>query len=202
MSLTFILKALDQGLVDAWAEAFADIPEVQPSQGNILAESADAIVSPANSFGVMDGGIDLVYSKFFGWDLEKRLSDRLFAEWDGELPVGNALIVPTNHEQIAWLISAPTMRVPMRIERTANAHLAFKAVIRATLAFNAAAEAPIKTVLCPGLGTGEGRMPYDRCATQMRYAYEATIGGRPVRKGGLAGAVRNHLALIGEDNSF
>lgn len=26
-------------------------------------------VSPANSFGFMDGGIDMVYSLHFGWDL-------------------------------------------------------------------------------------------------------------------------------------
>ena len=30
---------------------------------------ADAIVSPANSFGFMDGGIDMVYSKRFGWQM-------------------------------------------------------------------------------------------------------------------------------------
>ena len=34
---------------------------------------------------------------------------------------------------------------------------------------------PINTVLCPGLGTAVGRMPYLRCAVQMRTAFDAVI---------------------------
>ena len=33
----------------------------------------------------------------------------------------------------------------------------------------------IESVLCPGLGTAVGRMPYERCAYQMKVAYEACI---------------------------
>ena len=36
---------------------------------------------------------------------------------------------------------------------------------------------PIRTVLCPGLGTAVGRMPVLRCAVQMRVAYEAVMFG-------------------------
>ena len=36
-------------------------------------------------------------------------------------------------------------------------------------------EDPISTVLCPGLGTAVGRMPYLRCAVQMRTAFDAVI---------------------------
>ena len=41
------------------------------SQGDIFngAPVADAIVSPANSFGFMDGGIDYCYSEHFGWQM-------------------------------------------------------------------------------------------------------------------------------------
>jgi hypothetical protein len=41
-------------------------------QQDILTRTADAILSPANSFGFMDGGIDLLYSNFFGWELQDR----------------------------------------------------------------------------------------------------------------------------------
>ena len=34
---------------------------------------------------------------------------------------------------------------------------------------------PIKRVLCPGLGTAVGRMPYLRCAVQMKTAFDAVI---------------------------
>ena len=43
----------------------------QISEGDIFegGPEADAIVSPANSFGFMDGGIDMVYSRHFGWQM-------------------------------------------------------------------------------------------------------------------------------------
>ena len=33
----------------------------------------------------------------------------------------------------------------------------------------------IERVLCPGLGTAVGRMPYLRCAVQMKTAFDAVI---------------------------
>ena len=45
--------------------------QLQISYGDIFkgAPAADAIVSPANSFGFMDGGIDYAYSDHFGWHM-------------------------------------------------------------------------------------------------------------------------------------
>jgi len=192
------LVALDEALAYEWRAIFKGVEDVSVSTGNILRHSADAIVSPANSFGYMDGGIDLVYSQHFGWDLEKRLRTVLIEQHDGELPVGQGVIVETANDAIPWLVSAPTMRVPMRIDETVNAFLAFRAVLRAVRDFNRAhLDSPIRTVLCPGLGTGEGRMPYNRCAWQMYCAYAAIERGRIETMGGLAGAVRSHISLLG-----
>jgi O-acetyl-ADP-ribose deacetylase (regulator of RNase III) len=154
---------------------------VQISQGDILEASADAIVSPANSFGYMDGGIDLVYSNFFGWDLEERLKHLLVDRHYGELPVGQAVIVATNHQSIPFLISAPTMRVPSSIAKTVNAYLAFRAALMAVLAHNEREQAPIRSVLVPGLGTGVGGMPPPRAARQMKIAYRAIFKREAVR---------------------
>jgi O-acetyl-ADP-ribose deacetylase (regulator of RNase III) len=57
-------------VVDALEQAFANAPEVLAPHGDIFEHMADVTVSPANSFGYMDGGIDLVYSNYFGWELE------------------------------------------------------------------------------------------------------------------------------------
>jgi hypothetical protein len=70
--LTIHLRDISTAVTSAWEAAFADAPEVEVSCGDIFGVKADAIVSPANSFGYMDGGIDLVYSRFFGWELESR----------------------------------------------------------------------------------------------------------------------------------
>ncbi|MES2641902.1 MAG: macro domain-containing protein [Myxococcota bacterium] len=195
--LRIVLRAIDYGLVAAWEQSFRGVAQVEASQGSILTRRADAIVSPANSFGYMDGGLDLIYSQHFGWEVEGRVRRRLLAEYDGELPVGQAFIVPTENADIPLLISAPTMRVPMNVAGTTNAYLAFRAVLISIRDHNRAARGPpIHTVLCPGLGTGEGRMPHDRCARQMRAAYDAIVGGRVETKGGLARAVEGHMALM------
>ncbi len=79
---------------------------------------ADAIVSPANSFGFMDGGIDALYTYQFGPELQRRLQALIMTEHVGELPIGTAVIVPTMHDDIPWCISAPTMRVPTNVADT------------------------------------------------------------------------------------
>ncbi len=88
----------------------------------------------------------------------------------------------------------------MNIAETVNVYWAFRAVIRCVRAYNAAhPDAPIRSVLCPGLGTGEGRMSYGRCAWQMYNAYAACVLGRSETLGGLAGAVRNHMSLLEQE---
>jgi hypothetical protein len=111
--LTLKLRDLNPAMVQAWRWSFLRCEGVEVSGGDIFDERADAIVSPANSFGYMDGGIDLVYSQFFGWDLQTRLQELLRKEHHGELPVGSAVILPTRHAEIPWLVSAPSMRIPI-----------------------------------------------------------------------------------------
>lgn len=190
------LVAFNESLYLAWQDCFAEAEEVTVSQGDILSFKADAIVSPANSFGYMDGGLDAKYSQFFGWQLEQKLRAVLEEHHYGELPVGQAVIVETEHADIPYMISAPTMRVPMRISNTPNAFLAFKAVLQAVQLFNRTAPNKITSILCPGLGTGEGKMPAGRCAYQMFKAYEICYRGDVERHGGLAQAVRNHMNLL------
>lgn len=193
----FELTDLSVELVQAWASAFSDCDRVVSLYESIVDAKTSAIVSPANSFGYMDGGVDLVLSHHFGWQLEEHVRNKLLSEYDGELPVGQALIVATAHPQVPWLISAPTMRVPMNVSNTANAYLAFRAILRAIRTHNLThPDSPITSVACPGLGTGCGLMPARRCATQMRHAYEVCVHGELHRKGGLAGAARNHMSLI------
>jgi O-acetyl-ADP-ribose deacetylase (regulator of RNase III) len=44
----------------------------------------DCIVSAANSFGLMDGGIDYAISTFFGWDLQRRVQKVIIEEYLGD----------------------------------------------------------------------------------------------------------------------
>jgi len=161
-------------LVEYWNHYFKNEEKVSASCGDIFADgehmNVDAIVSPANSFGFMDGGIDYVYSNFFGWKMSEELRRKIFMEYDGELLVGQAALIDireTNENTpIPFLISAPTMRTPLDVSHSPNAFLAFKAVVRL------AKKNGIKSILCPGLATAIGRMPYRKCAMQMYEAYK------------------------------
>ena len=182
--LDFELRDVNPDVVNAWQKYFRGIANVTISLGDIFATSADAIVSPANSFGYMDGGIDLVYLHRFGWDLQTRLQTHLREEHDGELPVGQATIIETFDATMPYLVSAPTMRVPMMVANTVNAYLSFRAAIRAVKLRNREAPGTIRRVLCPGLCTAIGEMPAELCARQMAAAYEACVLNQAVGPAG------------------
>jgi O-acetyl-ADP-ribose deacetylase (regulator of RNase III) len=179
-SVIFQLRDIDPDVVQAWKIHFRGLVNVRISVGDIFELKADAIVSPANSFGYMDGGIDLVYLQRFGWELQDRLQSHLKEQHDGELPVGQATIVETLDQEIPYLISAPTMRVPMNVSATLNAYLAFRAAIRSVKQHNFENENPIRSVLCPGLCTAIGRMPADLAARQMAAAYSVCVLGQMI----------------------
>jgi O-acetyl-ADP-ribose deacetylase (regulator of RNase III) len=192
------LRDRNLGLVAEWNRCFAGIANVETSHGDIFGDRvrADAIVSPANSFGYMDGGIDAVYLDRFGDDLQPRLQAVLRAEHDGELPVGQAVIVGTGDAEIPLLVSAPTMRIPGDVSGTVNAYLAFRAVIRAVRAHNQAGRPLIRSVLCPGLATAIGKMPYPIAAQQMLLAYLVAAEGRHEYHDRAFKAVYNHRAML------
>jgi O-acetyl-ADP-ribose deacetylase (regulator of RNase III) len=163
----FILIDRNQEMVDAWKEEFKEYENVETHCGDIFEKSADFLVSPSNSFGFMDGGIDLAYSKKIGWHLQETLQDKIKNEFDGELLIGQSCTVDTNFEQYPKMIAAPTMRVPMYLDGTPNVYLAAKAVF---LAVKRSGED--KSCAIPGLGTGTGHVSFALCAQKMRMAYE------------------------------
>jgi O-acetyl-ADP-ribose deacetylase (regulator of RNase III) len=136
----------------------------------------------------MEGGIDYAFTQRFGRSLQERLQLLLSKvlllnawkpvilhsqEWLGELPVGCAVVVPTDSPVFEYCVSAPTMRVPCDVSDTPNAFLAFRAAITAVKQHNKMNPVrKIDTLLCPGLATATGAMPYWRCAEQMKLAFE------------------------------
>ena len=164
-------------LCSAWSQAFGQHAGVEVVEGDFFARDADAMVSPANSFGIMDGGLDLAIRSALGAGIQGDVQRIILDRHHGEIPVGAAEIVPTGHPRWPHLIVAPTMRVPESVAQTVNAYLAFRAILLAVLRHNAAdGAAPIRTLLVPGLGTGIGAMEARRCAAQMRLAFDQVSG--------------------------
>jgi O-acetyl-ADP-ribose deacetylase (regulator of RNase III) len=182
--MQIILADLQTPVIAAWNTAFATAADVRIHHGSIFEVDADALVSPANSFGFMDGGLDYLISEFFGWHVQERLQSVIRAKHHGELVVGAAEIVATDHLHIPYVISAPTMRVPMILGRdTVNIYLATRAVLLLIKFGRFADGAPIadvvKSVVFSGLGTGVGRVPPFICARQMRQAVEDVNSASP-----------------------
>lgn len=163
-------------LVAAWSKSFASIPDVTAIAGDYFQQPADAIVSPANSFGYMDGGLDLAIREELGYGIQVRVQSAIIARHHSELPIGAAEIVETGDPRWKYLIAAPTMRVPENVENTLNAYMAFRAILVAAENFNKASGTRlIDSLVCSGLGTGIGGMPPVKCAGQMYLAYKSIV---------------------------
>ncbi|MDQ3041569.1 MAG: macro domain-containing protein [Acidobacteriota bacterium] len=180
MELKIILSAVEKELFDAWKTFCADLPNVEIYHGSILDLSVDAIVSPANSYGFMDGGIDLLYSHRFSWHVQDRLQKLIKEKHHGELLVGQADIVATDNLQIPFVIAAPTMRVPMILKDSVNPYLAARAVfllIKHGTFFDGNYKGKpinnfVQSVAFSGLATGVGRIGFNTCARQVQRAIE------------------------------
>ena len=166
-SVRIVLVDRHAALTRAWREAFADQDDVEIHDDDFFLHPADAMVSPANSFGIMDGGLDLAIRNTLGFEVQRRLQRAIVERHHGELPVGGAEIIPTDHQRWPFLVAAPTMRIPESVASTVNAYLAFRAVLLAVARWDGP---PIRSIVCPGLGTGIGGMDPHRCAVQMRMA--------------------------------
>jgi O-acetyl-ADP-ribose deacetylase (regulator of RNase III) len=154
-----------QDLIRVWQEQFANCSDVEVLAGDYFQKPAHAIVSPANSFGIMDGGLDLAIRNELGLKVEQRIQEVIVQKYHGELPVGCAEIIATNDARWKYLVAAPTMRIPESIRFTLNPFLAFRAILVAIENFNrATGTRAIDSCVCSGLGTGIGGVTAATCA--------------------------------------
>jgi len=175
--MKLILADTNHLVVEAWQQYCSSIDGIVIRKGSIFEQDCQAIVSPGNSFGFMDGGLDLSILNFFGLHIQERLQHTIFAQHHGELIVGLAELINTDHHNIPYVIAAPTMRVPMILgDSTINVYLAMRAVLLlvkfGTLSDSTPLSNIIETVAVSGLGTGVGKVPPAICARQMRTAIE------------------------------
>lgn len=160
-------------LCDEFSAAFEPHSKVEVVQGFFEKLPAfDCMVSAANSFGLMDGGVDLAITNFFGTDLQYRVQERIIKGYRGEQPVGTSFIIKTHHQKHPYLAHTPTMRVPLKITRMDNVYQAMFAMLLAVAQHNeSSGKNKINIVACPGLGTATGQVAPKEAARQMELAY-------------------------------
>ena len=142
---------------DSVIEAFKALalPEgidIASAKGDITKTTkCDAVVSPANSFGWMDGGVDAAYMKRFP-GIEAKVMAAIAERPIKELLVGEAIAVETGDAKIKTLIVAPTMRLIGQLPIADNIMLAARAAVLCAI------EAGVKHLGIPGLGAGTGQV--------------------------------------------
>lgn len=177
-AVQLILVDPNPDLYEAWGRHFPSHADVEIHCARFeTITGADALVTAGNSFGLMDGGVDLAVARAFP-QAEARVRTNIQGRWHGELNVGAAVVDITFAESPRWLVYAPTMRVPLDIRGTDNVYRAMWAALVEVERHNESCPSPdaywywrINTLMMPGLGTGAGQMPVDEAARQMALAW-------------------------------
>lgn len=166
-----IIRDLNKTLINV-LNAFIRIrgfENIEAKCEDIFAEPCDCLVSPANSFGYTDGGIDQSYMNKFGKEIETKVKGIIANRPMKELLVGETILVDTKNHEFPNLLIAPTMREPGPIAENIDVYLASKAAfIRAKGKFN--------TLVMPGMGTLTGKVREDVAANHMLTAYKEIMG--------------------------
>lgn len=185
MALAFHLVDLNPEVVKAWNQFFSRGGRAEITEGDIMSFDATAIVTPANSFGIMEGGLGDCLNKASQGKLETRIRKMIQDKHAGEMPVGQAEIIKSGMDKPQLVVVAPTVRVPIRqTNTTVNTYLATRAALRAIAAYmreaNENGGIKIESVAFVGMGTGGAKCPPAVAAFQMYEAYcQVVLGQEP-----------------------
>lgn len=165
--MQIILLDNKKEMCDAWNKYFNGLDDVK-----IICEylefadldDVDCYVSPANSYGLMDGGYDKALTMLFGNKLQQRVQDYIISNLYGEQQVGTSIIVDIPGEN-KKLIHTPTMRVPSPIIDTEVIYTSMRSTLICALKNN------VKKIVIPAFGGRCGDVAYDSLAKEMYKAY-------------------------------
>ena len=177
------LLDINKDMTDAWHKYFDsyrevnDIKIVNDDFATFMDkhQNIEAIVSPANSFGLMDGGYDKAITEYFGKELMEDVKKTIMEEWFGEQPVGTSITIPIYSKRIIngigietcpILIHTPTMRTPEQIK---DSRIIYQCM-RTTLI--EAIKQETNSIVIPAFCGLTGKVPCDVIAKMMFLAYK------------------------------
>jgi len=155
-------------MVEAWKKYFESRPEVEIVNQDFMLfmklYDVECVVSPANAYGLMDGGYDLAITNHFGVTLQQKVQQKIVEKYYGEQHVGTSLIVdiPNTNKK---LIHTPTMRYPEQIRDDKIIYQCMRATLIEAINNN------VKSIVIPAFGGCTGGVSCDRIAELMYKAY-------------------------------
>ncbi len=166
----FNLKIVDLSGFDSWPNF-----EKRDFRTMVPGKDYDCIITPGNSFGIMDGGFDKVVRDKFPRSQET-VQTVIKQFWGKEMPVGQAITVSLS--EAVQLCYAPTMRFPSPTKSKDIAYHAALAAFCQIKYFNRISpDRAIKNVVMPLFCTATGGMPVEVSYEQIMYAYQRAISG-------------------------
>lgn len=186
--MKLLLVSLDRAFIEAADDLFGSRATVACCDIAYIPREGAAFVSPANSLGFMDGGIDMVLSRTMfpktktspGCEkvLRGMIADLGHKTTLGRpyLRVGSAVWFMVGPK--TGFIAAPTMFLPHDVSDTRNAYWAFLATLVAMDRIEKASGGAVNTLVCTSLCCGVGRMDPEEAAIQMRQAWDDFHAGR------------------------
>ena len=157
---------------DCWNAYFCSEPDVEvvneDLEGFLSRQKVDCVVSPANSYGLMDGGFDLALSEYFGWGLQERVQEYIVKNFKGEQPVATSFIIDTGKDDIK-LIHTPTMRRPFAVKDPMIVYQCTRTSLMCALENN------IESIVLPAFCGEWGNVSYKVIARLMYEAYKQVM---------------------------
>lgn len=168
-SLNIYLLDRNPEMYGAWNKYFFGLDNVKVVCADFIGfmrqYKVDCVVSPANGYGIMDGGYDEAITAWFGTALQQKVQQYIIDNLYGEQPVGSSIILDTDVDGIK-LIHTPTMRHPGIIkDETLVYHCTRSCLI-------AALNSGVNTVVVPAFGGLTGCVAKETVAQMMWKAYE------------------------------
>ncbi|KAE8366784.1 hypothetical protein BDV27DRAFT_124766 [Aspergillus caelatus] len=197
------ITAFNEALPTQWP-SFAENPKVKITVLNMGLHAVPAttkfqlVVSPANSYGRLDGAFDDAISRKFcrphhPYDTLTRAAQQvLYEKWRGFAPPGSCTLVPfpkdmegTNAWGCKWVAICPTMRAPDNVtwDREVVYECVWSLLCQVECWNHDRSEDRIDSILMTPLATGIGRVSPQRWASQLILAMKHFVDAleRPER---------------------
>lgn len=160
---------LDQNrkMCEAWSRRFIGLDNVEIvndtfSEFMLGHPTIEGIVSPANSFGIMDGGYDKAIIDCLGRPAQYNVFCMLNIKYNNYQPVGTCMAVPYD---MYTILHTPTMRYPEKIKDDRVVYNCMYSCL------NEAKKSKLNSVVIPAFGACTGMLDFDVVAQHMYNAY-------------------------------
>ncbi|OUJ19093.1 O-acetyl-ADP-ribose deacetylase (regulator of RNase III) containing Macro domain [Methanonatronarchaeum thermophilum] len=124
--------------------------KIKIKKGDITQINTEAIVNPSNPYCTMGGGLAKQLLEKGGTQIKKEAIKQT------PIQIGKAIVTDAGNLPSRYIIHTPTVENPTGKSSEEIISKATKAVIQKSIEKN------IKTIAIPGLGTGTGKLPYEK----------------------------------------